>query len=360
MSSDSAKPHVGSIPKAVHGISRAVGDRIESLLSAEIERWSSLHESLVQPLGSLRDFIMSGKKRLRPAFCYWAFVGAGGDPHEASIVDACAALELLHSFALVHDDVMDDSRQRRGHDAVHVQFETIHEKQGWTGEARRFGEGAAILVGDMAFVYADHLVADAPRAALDVFNEMRVELNVGQYLDIWATASADASVQMAQKIARYKSGKYTVERPMHLGAAMAGRFPELASAYSAYGEPVGEAFQLRDDLLGAFGDATTIGKPVGGDLREGKPTALLAIALDRSTQEDARFLRERYGATNLDDDEVGELQAALERSGARAEVEAVIDRLIRSGIESIDNLTLPTAARESLIELAHFVAGRDS
>jgi len=345
------------VTEAIEQIGSPVAERIEGLLTAEIQRWRALDEALVEPLSSLRSLVRAGGKRLRPAFCYWAFVGAGGDPDDPDIVDAGAALELLHSFALVHDDVMDDSRRRRGDDAVHVQFELAHAAAGWSGESRRFGEGVGILVGDMAFVYADHLMSKAPVDARAVFTELRVELNVGQYLDLAATVRSDASLPMARKIAQYKSGKYTVERPMHLGAALAGRAGDLAGAFSTYGQPVGEAFQLRDDILGAFGDSDVLGKPVGGDLREGKATALLAIARERATGNTSTILA-RYGASDLGEDEVEALQKVLVDTGALAAVEETIDVLIKVGIEGIEKAAVTTEARANLVELAYFVAGR--
>lgn len=349
---------VEAVTTELDRIAQPVAARIESLLSSEIERWSALDSTLKEPLSSLLEFVLAGGKRLRPAFCYWAFIGAGGDPLDARVVDAGAALELLHSFALIHDDVMDDSRRRRGNDAIHAQFERAHQSNGWSGEARRFGEGAAILIGDMAFVYADHMMAKSPREALDVFTEMRVELNVGQYLDVSATVRSDASLPMAKKIGQYKSGKYTVERPMHLGAALAGRFNDLSDVYSEYGSPVGEAFQLRDDLLGAFGDPEKIGKPVGGDLEEGKPTALLALARQRAKGKDLELLSARYGASDLQDEEIAELQRIFIETGARDEVSQTIDALVQRGLRSIESSNITSVAKENLIQLAHFVAGR--
>lgn len=345
--------------EAIERISLPVGSRIDALLTAEIQRWSALDPSLQAPLSSLRTLVLAGGKRLRPAFCYWAFVGAGGDRLEPIVTDTGAALELLHSFALIHDDVMDDSLQRRGADSVHVQFEKSHRDKDWQGESRRFGENVAILVGDMAFVYADRLMKGAPSAALDVFTEMRIELNVGQYLDIAATAGRDATLPMAQKIAQYKSGKYTVERPLHLGAALAERYDDLADVYTAYGTPVGEAFQLRDDLLGAFGDAELLGKPVGGDLREGKPTALVAIARERATGAGAKLLDTRYGASDLTPEEIEALHSVLQETGARSDVEATIDRLVQMGIDAISNADIHPDAQAALVELAYFVAGRE-
>jgi geranylgeranyl diphosphate synthase type I len=271
-----------SVPPSLSSVAPAVEARIDALLADEASRWGSVDPELVPPIEALRRFVLDGGKRLRPAFCHWAHIGAGGAPDDPIVIDAGAALELLHAFALLHDDVMDGSSLRRGHPTVHVDFATRHSAAGWRGEARRFGEGVAILLGDLAFVYADLLMVGVPHAATAIFNELRVELNIGQALDLIGTAEARHDLPMARRIATYKSGKYTIERPLHLGAALIGRLTELAESLSAYGLPLGEAFQMRDDVLGAFGDPDVTGKPVGEDLREGKPTPLLAITTARA------------------------------------------------------------------------------
>jgi geranylgeranyl diphosphate synthase type I len=285
-------------------------------------------------------------------------VGAGGDPDDPAVIDAGAAFELLHAFALLHDDVMDDSDTRRGLPTAHLDFAARHALAGWRGEARRFGEGAAILIGDLAFVYADELMGRAPPASMAVWNELRVELNMGQFLDMVGTARGDTDHDGARRIASYKSGKYTVERPLHLGAALAGRLDDLKAPYSAYGLPLGEAFQLRDDLLGAFGETELTGKPVGDDLREGKPTPLLAIAVSRAGADVAPLL-ERIGAQDLGEDEVAALQEVLVDTGAMEEVERAIARLTDQAIDAVAGAPIDSAARDALVELAHYVAWRD-
>jgi geranylgeranyl diphosphate synthase type I len=306
----------------------------------------------------LRALVIAGGKRLRPAFCHWAYVGAGGPADAPLAVDAGAALELLHTFALVHDDVMDGSDLRRGVAAIHRGFIDRHHAAAWRGEARRFGEGAAILVGDFAFVYADMLFADAPTPARRIFDELRVELCVGQYLDLVGTASASSDPVQAERIERYKSGKYTVERPLHLGAALAGRLDELEAPLSAVGLPLGEAFQLRDDLLGVFGDTAITGKPVGDDLREGKLTPLVAVAAGRADAAGGRLLR-RLGSHDLSDAEVTDLQAFLVDCGARDEIERAIETLVDRALAALEAAPLTPEARQALQELGTYVAWRD-
>jgi geranylgeranyl diphosphate synthase type I len=346
------------VPPSLSTVAPAVEARIDALLQAEAARWGLVDPALLPPLEALRRFVLDGGKRLRPAFCHWAFVGAGGEPADRAVVDAGAALELLHAFALLHDDVMDGSRLRRGRTTVHVDFAARHGAAGWRGEARRFGEGVAILVGDLAFVYADLLMVGAPPPATAVFNELRVELNIGQALDLIGTAEARRDQPMARRIARYKSGKYTVERPLHLGAALAGRLDDLAEPLSAYGLPLGEAFQMRDDILGTFGDPAVTGKPVGEDLREGKPTPLLAIATARAGSA-GRPLLDRVGSPDLGDEEVAAIQTLLVETGARDETEHLVEQLAAEAVAALDKAALAAGAHAALTELAAFVAHRD-
>jgi geranylgeranyl diphosphate synthase type I len=332
--------------------------RVLELLDAEVVRWRAVDELLEEPLVALRDLVLAGGKRLRPAFCHWAYVGAGGVDAGRDVVDAGGALELLHTFALVHDDVMDGSDLRRGLPAIHAGAMTRHAARGWRGEPRRFGEGTAILVGDLAFVYADVLFGEAPVPARRIFDELRTELCIGQYLDLVGTASGSSDAAQAARIERYKSGKYTVERPLHLGAALAGRIDELAEPLSAVGLPLGEAFQLRDDLLGVFGDVAVTGKPVGDDLREGKLTPLVAVAAQR-TDGAGRALLARLGDHALTEGEIAALQDMLIDTGARDEIEARIEELVDRSFDALAEAPLTADARLALEELGTYVAWRD-
>jgi len=335
-----------------------VEDRLDGLLRDETARWAALSADLVAPLESLRQLVMAGGKRLRPAFCFWGYLAAGGDRDDPRVIDAGAAFEMLQAFALVHDDVMDGSATRRGARTAHLAFGDDHVEAVWRGEPRRFGEGVAILIGDLAHVYADLLLSSAPPAVRPVWDELRIELNVGQYLDILGTARGDTDPDGARRIARYKSGKYTIERPLHVGAALAGRLDDLAAPLSAYGDPLGEAFQLRDDLLGAFGEESSTGKPVGDDLREGKPTPLLAAATAAADDSQAKVLAE-IGQPHLDDVAVVRIQEVLVATGAVAAIEAQIGDLTTRAIAAAEAADLPAEARRALVDLARFVAWRD-
>ena len=229
-------------PASLARIAARVEHRLSEVLAAEQARWSTFEADLSEPVGEVARLVLGGGKRLRPAFAHWGYAAAGGDVDDELIVDAGAALELMHAFALFHDDVMDDAASRRGNATTHTVFAQHHRDGGWAGEARRFGEGVAILAGDLSAVFADRLVATAPDTARHLWHELEVEIDVGQYLDLLGTARGGTDLRVARRIARYKSGKYTIERPLHIGAAVAGRFDELEADLSAYGAPLGEAF----------------------------------------------------------------------------------------------------------------------
>lgn len=352
-------------PEATRSVGALVEQRLEELFSAERARWSEVDRDLDVPLEALRSYVLSGGKRLRPSFCYWAFIGAGGTAGAPAVIDAGAALEMLHTSALVHDDVIDASARRHGADTVHVTFAKAHDAAGWAGSGPRFGEGMAILAGDLAMVYSSRLMAGKPAEALAVFEEMRLEVNMGQYLDVLGAAQGldpptGTAADRARRICRYKTAKYTVERPLHLGAALAApdRVAELAGPLSAFGLPLGEAFQLRDDLLGVFGDPEVTGKPVGDDLREGKPTLLAGLAFERGGGA-ARLLTRRFGSPDLTLDEVRAMQDVIVETGARAQVERAIEVLLEQSTAALEALPLASAALSALGELAAFVAGRD-
>ncbi len=351
-----------SLPAPAHlsSIAAAADLRIRTLLDAELIRWTAVDPDLAAPLSSLRDLVLAGGKRLRPAFCHWAFVGAGGVPSDTRVIDAGAGLEMLHTFALVHDDIMDNSRTRRGMDAVHIQFVDEHRRQGWQAEDRRFGEGVAILVGDMAFVYADQLLEGANPEAIRIFTELRVEVNIGQYLDLVGTVRGRPTLETARRICQYKSGKYTIERPLHLGLALMGgaALDKFKGALTAYGMPLGEAFQLKDDLLGTLGDDAATGKPVGDDLREGKPTALLARAIVAATPAQLKVL-DGTGDPDLSDSQIIAIQQILVETGAAAAVAASIDVLRDEALAAIATSGLLPEAVSALSELAYYVTDRD-
>lgn len=299
-----------------------------------------------------------GGKRFRAAFCHWGYRAIRPDvTDDAALARACAALELLHASALVHDDFMDASDTRRGRPSTHRAFEAEHRAAGWRGDPVQFGAAAAILLGDLLLGWSEDMLrrsgfgADEVAAGLALFELCRSEVIAGQFLDVSVQARGHADVDTAMTVLRYKSAKYSIERPLHIGAGLAGATPAQIEQLTRVGLPLGEAFQLRDDLLGVFGDPAQTGKPAGDDLVEGKRTVLVALTLDGASQAAAQRLDSALG-TPLSDADVAELRAIIDDSGARAQVEAVIGQLADRAVEALRAADLDEHATVVLTELA--------
>jgi geranylgeranyl diphosphate synthase type I len=329
---------------------------LEDFLSRQVENLESVSPDCAPMVEAVAD-LMRGGKRLRPAFCYWAWRGAGGGDGEAILV-AAAALEFFQAAALIHDDVMDDSDTRRGMPSVHRRFATLHRGAGWTGDGERFGLAGAVLVGDLCLVWSDELFSASglPPEQLArgrvTFDRMRTELMGGQYLDMLEQSVAaqrrTGAVARARRVIQYKSAKYTIEHPLLIGGMLAGADDALLAAYSAYGLPLGEAFQLRDDVLGVFGDPAQTGKPAGDDLREGKRTVLVAKALERATPAQAALVQRLLGDPGLDAAGVDDLRDVLTSTGALDAVEELITELVGQSRQALAAARVDEPARAVL------------
>ncbi|GIG20533.1 geranylgeranyl pyrophosphate synthase [Cellulomonas chitinilytica] len=360
-----------------------VRPRVDAILQQHVAQLRSVLAVASADADVLADAVeqmLSGGKRLRAAFCYWSWRAHGGQPgtpEAEAVLRVGAALELFQAAALFHDDVMDDSDTRRGFPAAHRSFSAVHAAHGFTGDADKFGESAAILLGDLTLVASEQEFAGAlalqpwPRIqrARAVFDLMRTEVTIGQYLDVLAQAlpwgdDPAADEARAREVIRAKSARYSVEHPIVLGAALADADePELAACRSL-GLPLGEAYQLRDDLLGVFGDPDATGKPAGDDLREGKRTVLVARSLARAleTGDDGTvaLLREHLGDRGMTSDVVDLLTSAIDATGAPHEVEQLIDDLSGRAFAVMDGLAWPEPARSRLAALAHAAVDRHS
>ncbi len=310
-------------------------------------RLAPLGEQAGEYLDAAARFVEGGK-RLRPLFCLAGWTAAGGDPRDTRIVRAAAALEWLQGSALAHDDVMDDSDTRRGRPSLHREFAARHLADGRVGDADAYGRAVAILLGDLMLSWCDEMFRDCgldTSAAGPVLDECKTEVVAGQLLDVAGQTFPSLGVDEAMRVVRYKAAKYTVERPLHLGAVLAGGDADLLATLSDVGLPLGEAFQLRDDVLGVFGDPAETGKPAGDDLREGKRTVLVARAAERLSPADRERLHEGLGHA----EHVAELSAMLRDSGALDAVETDIDERVEAARTALAGVTEP--ARTLLADL---------
>ncbi|MEV0939194.1 polyprenyl synthetase family protein [Micromonospora wenchangensis] len=353
-------PVRGVLAAYARDLVNGVDETLSAFLAREVDALTEIDAAMGGFAATARDCALAGGKRVRPTFAYWGWRGVvGGDEPLPTVLPALAALELLHTFALVHDDVMDASDTRRGLPTAHRAAAERHVTAGHTGDPHRFGESVAVLIGDLCLVWADRLLAHAtvpPSRLMEVrrcYDQMRVETIAGQYLDVLGeNDAANWSVDRALRVARYKTASYTVQRPLLFGACLAGTDADapLIAAYTRYGLAVGEAFQLRDDLLGVYGDPATTGKPAGDDLRTGKPTTLLMLARQLATGSQRRAL-ERAGNA-VGGRELARLADLVADTGAVARVESMISDRIADALAALETASIDETARTALTGLA--------
>jgi len=357
-------------PSAVE-LASAVTDQLRTYLAQRRRDCAYIGTEYGELTAALEEFVLRGGKRLRPAFAYWGWRAVAehtDDPIDPNVLRLFSALELLHACALIHDDVIDASATRRGLPTVHRIFAERHRVNNWHGPSEQFGISAAILLGDLALVWADDIVAtadlsvEAHRRVQRVWAAIRTEVLGGQFLDIVAESSGAETVASAMTVNVYKTASYTISRPLQLGVSAAADRPDVLDAFHELGTNLGVAFQLRDDVLGVFGDPAVTGKPSGDDLRSGKRTVLLAEAVELAEKSDpvaAKLLRTSIG-TELSDAQVKELCLVIESVGALAAVEDRIDMLTRRALTILNDAPIDVQAKAGLSELARLAANRSA
>lgn len=358
--------------------------RVDEFLSERTAELAAIAPELV-PFADVARSFLAGGKRFRALFCYWGWQSASArtdsfDPLPdddvsadlPGIVLAASALEVFHAAALVHDDIMDNSDTRRGAPAAHKRFEAMHAGAGWSGDAAGFGRSAGLLLGDLLLGWSDELFdrgtallasSSAGRAGRAQFGRMRTEVTAGQYLDIleensWRSHPEAEALSRAHRVIVYKSAKYSVEAPLVIGAALGGGGAPQLAALAEFGLPLGVAYQLRDDLLGVFGDPDVTGKPAGDDLREGKRTILVALARAKLPSGTRNLMDELIGDPDLDAQQVSVLRTVIRDCGAADQVERMIDRNVERARSAIAEAPISGAARSQLLSLAETVTRR--
>lgn len=356
-----APAHLEDVPAAAESV-------LADFLAEQAVTAETISPRFAQSVEAMSQFVLLGGKRIRPVFC-WAGWQCGQHGPDSDIAESAlrvaASLELIQACALIHDDIIDRSDTRRGRPTLHREQETGHRAEAWQGDPEHFGTSAGILLGDLALAWADDMVRDAglpgdtAARISPTWSAMRTEVLGGQYLDIVNEASADESQDSADRVMRYKTAAYTIERPLQLGAEMAGMGAETVAALRRFGTDLGIAFQLRDDLLGAFGDPAVTGKPSGDDLVAGKRTAILAAAFDRLDENRAERLRRLIGRP-LETVELEETRSLIAESGAVTVIEDRIHGLLTVARDTLDAIPVAESAKSQLSALAAQVADRRS
>jgi len=349
-----------------------VNTRLESFITDRETILRSLGPDLVPFVDFSRQFL-SGGKRFRAQFALMGF-GTQGEPIPDYAIDVASALEIFHAAALVHDDIMDKSDTRRGAPSAHRRFESVHTSAGWAGSGADFGTSAALLFGDLLLAFCDELITAGLLGATDrhaalgsrkEFDRMRLDVTAGQYLDIveeraWPIIQKIDALPRAHRVVIYKSAKYSVEAPLVIGASLAGAGDSDIATLRAFGLPLGIAFQLRDDLLGVFGDPSVTGKPAGDDLREGKRTVLIALAQRALAPGDVEQFDRLLGSPDLRDSDIASMRTMLTASGAVDHIEELITENVAVAQDALSDSNFSAATTAELSALADGVTQRTS
>ena len=365
-------------------LAELVERRLAGFCDEKREQFHEIDPELAGLIASVQR-LLTGGKRFRALFAYWAWASVLPDTNDSetqrdrerasiAMIDICASLEMFHAAALVHDDVMDSSDTRRGFPSVHKQFENLHESEMWVGSKDRFGQAVAIIAGDMMLGWSSDLferglktLGDPERAeaARSEFSRMRFEVMAGQYLDVLEENSGpvrkqELAVSRANRVMLYKTAKYSIEAPMLIGAAVAGAEPAIRRGLTAFAIPLGMAFQLRDDVLGVFGDSTKTGKPAGDDLREGKRTILVALSRESLGSSTLKIFDELLSNRALTQEQITLLQQTIKGCGALERVEYMIDEYGRESLRNLEALSIESYAKAQLDLLAKKVLQREN
>ena len=358
-----------------------IQQEIDSFCDEKRGQLAEISEDLA-PIIDYTQELLRGGKRFRALFAYWAWAAAlpkNSNPSELieqanGIVGIASSLEIFHAAALVHDDLMDQSDTRRGKPSIHKRFEKMHSEKGFLGDPERFGQSGSVLVGDLMLNWSSEVfgsaVTSAPSADIESscrseFSKMRFEVMAGQYLDVLEENAAPLrsladAVTKAEKVMLYKTAKYSLEAPLLIGASFAGADEQTLRGLSNFGIPLGLAFQIRDDILGVFGDPEVTGKPAGDDLREGKRTVLVALTLQNSSTSIAKIFNDLLSERELEPDQIEFMQQTIRDSGALEKTERLMQEYGDRAMEVLENLDLEPNAKQKLSELAQKVISRSN
>ncbi len=358
---------------------KLVQQRLDDFCDEKRSELAEISPDLI-PIIDYTQAMLAGGKRFRALFCFWSW--AGYQPTEVSeadlsldspIVGVAAALEMFHAAALVHDDLLDQSDTRRGQPSIHKRFEELHAKHGYAGSSVRFGVAGSVLTGDLLLAWSSELFGSALRTVdpeneqncRKQFSKMRFEVMAGQYMDVLEenaapTRNPSEAVAIANRVMLYKTAKYSLEAPLLIGAALSGVSEQTLNTLSQFGIPLGLAFQLRDDVLGVFGDPKVTGKPAGDDLREGKRTVLVGLTLENVPASVSKIFNELLVAGEIEDEQLSFMRQTITDSGALAKTERMIEEHSTRAIEALAGLEVNNQARKMLSYLTEKVINRQS
>lgn len=342
---------------------RQIDFSIELFLKERRKEFAEISKEATELVNEIERFMLAGGKRARPAFLYSGYIASGGKAHDA-VVFASMCVEFLHTFALIHDDIIDRSDTRRGRETSHKAFEGLYKAKKLRGDGSQFSLSAAVLTGDLAAAFAENVLTNSPfpqeriKRARWFFDQMKAQVIAGEYLDVLGGYKKRLSEEEVLNVLEYKTAKYTVERPLQIGAMLAGAEVEILEAFTAYGIPLGQAFQLQDDILGTFGDPTELGKPVNSDIREGKKTVLIAKAYEWAESYQKKILDEVLGNQESSKSEIDKVREIIYKVGAYDYAVRLSHKLIEQAKDALNSAKLEEEGKDYLLAAADYLLSR--
>lgn len=350
--------------KTLAEFKKKVDPEIEKYFEKVIREAENKDDIIAEALRYVRKIILAGGKRLRPAFMYYGYLAAGGREKD-KIIKTSIGIELVHTFLLIHDDIIDKDKKRHGLDTINFRYEKLGKKFFRQINPGHFGNSMAIIFGDMVAALGNQVIFNSdfnPALIVKALHKLQTIISatvVGQARDVYMEYRKRTTEKEVLKMYEYKTAKYTIEGPLHLGAILAGADDKLLKVFSAYAIPVGIAFQIQDDILGVFGDEKKLGKPVGSDVRQGKYTILVAKAIEKAGGKQKDIIKNILGKNDLTKNELEIFRNMIIETGALSYAKNMAVKLANQGKRAIEKEKINPEAKEFLTGIAEYMVKRE-
>ncbi len=338
---------------------------LKAYFAKKIEQAEKLDPLAVEAVETIADFTLAGGKRIRPALVYYGYLAAGGQD-DPKILEASMSIELAHSFLLMHDDIIDRDAMRHGVETVHERYKKIGKRIAPQEDEVHFGNSMAMIAGDMASNMAYEIIFNTKFSAETIIRALDKIQNIvyvtipGEMLDVVMEMKGQATEEEILRMFEGKTSRYTFEGPLHLGSILAGGTDEMSVGFTKYSLPLGKAFQIRDDILGVFGDEKKLGKPVGSDVIEGKQTILLVKALELGNFEQKNVLKKYLGKKDLTEKELAQFREVIRATGSLEYSQNLSQQLVTEAVAALAQIDFKNEeARQFLAGLADYIIVRE-
>lgn len=352
------------IQRTLSSFKEKINIEIESHLDKAIKEANQRDVLTADALRYVKKFTLSGGKRLRAALMYYGYLAVGGKERKKMLRTA-VSIELIHIFLLIHDDIIDNDKKRHRVDTVNFKYQKLGKKISSQGDYEHFGNSMAIIIGDMVGAMGSQIIFDSKFdtnlvfKALTKLQEVVSMTSIGQSKDIYLEYVGVATEEDILKMYEYKTAKYTIEGPLHLGASLGGASDKTLKNFSNYAIPMGIAFQIQDDILGIFGSEKKTGKSVGSDIEEGKQTILVVKARENSNSKQKKQINDILGKKNITPEDIEKFQKIIKETGSLDYAVALARKLINRGKKNIEKMNINKEAKDFLIGIAGYMIQRD-